>query len=160
MIDTLRRGFLFGLGATLVADPKLFSSKLPMLWGDGKHDDYEGLSALLNGKPVKIAQTGDTFRPFFEDGLKCIELIGGTYLVCRGIVADPGPKAEIYMQGAKIVSAPGFRDLSMLTVHQAERLEIRDCEIHRRQDWRSDRNYADRLLSTTFFRGETLEEAA
>lgn len=55
LLTSGRRAFLFGLGATLFADPKLIVSRIPVIHGDGVHDDYEGLQALLDGKPVAKA---------------------------------------------------------------------------------------------------------
>lgn len=62
MIETGRRGFLFGMGAMLVAQPKLIASRIPTIYGDGVHDDWEGLQSLMFGKPVRLL-SGDTFAP-------------------------------------------------------------------------------------------------
>lgn len=74
MIDASRRGFLFGAGAILLADPKLIVSRIPRLYGDGLRDDWEGLDALFNGRTVKLPD-GDTFAPGERPSL-----VGGRYL--------------------------------------------------------------------------------
>lgn len=77
-----RRGFLFGMGATLFADPKLIVSRIPAIHGDGVHDDWEGLQSLMFGKPVRLPD-GDTFTPG-----RAPRLFGGTYLLSRTLVFD------------------------------------------------------------------------
>lgn len=73
-----RRAFLFGAAGLLVAEPKLLISKMPILYGDGIHDDTAALGALFDGRPVKIEKTGDTFRPLLDNGT--VALFGGSYL--------------------------------------------------------------------------------
>lgn len=81
-----RRAFLFGLGAaSLVASPKLIMSRLPLLYGDGVHDDAEALNAMFAGKPIKLAETGDTFRPFFSSTSEHIALRGGRYRISKPV---------------------------------------------------------------------------
>jgi len=74
-----RRGFMIGAGALLFADPAVAYSKLPVLWGDGVHDDTDALNALFNGKRVRSGEAGDTFRPLFHDGW--VALKGGHYAI-------------------------------------------------------------------------------
>jgi hypothetical protein len=89
MTSATRRAFLFGLGAaSLVASPKLIMSRLPLLYGDGVHDDAEALNALFAGKPIKLAETGDTFRPFFSSTSERIALRGGRYRISAPILFD------------------------------------------------------------------------
>lgn len=76
-MDASRRGFLFGLGAALFADPKMLVGRIPMIWGDGVHDDWEGMQTLFDGKPVKLL-SGDTFTPGPSPTLR-----GGSYLLSR-----------------------------------------------------------------------------
>ncbi len=87
MIDfpTDRRGFLIGAGALLLAKPKLILSKVPILYGDGFHDDTEGLSALLSGRPFK-SLSGDGFRPLYDDGVAYLK--GGEYLILGTVTTN------------------------------------------------------------------------
>ena len=75
-----RRAFVFGAGATLIAAPKLMASPLPTIHGDGRQDDWEGLQALLEGRPVRIV-SGDTFAPG-----KRPTVCGGRFFISRPLV--------------------------------------------------------------------------
>ena len=88
-----RRSFMVGAGALLFAQPKLILSQVPILWGDGEHDDTDALSALFTGKPVKT-MGGDTFRSLFEDGWAALN--GGQYLITDTIKTA----APMYITGA------------------------------------------------------------
>jgi len=94
-----RRAFMVG-AASLFAAPKYFASKLPLLWGDGEHDDTEAFQALFSGKPIRTAGTGDTFRPLYHDGWAALR--GGKYLITENIrVTVPMylTRAELFMTG-------------------------------------------------------------
>lgn len=94
-----RRGFLaamFGAGAVLVAQPKLLVSRIPILWGDGIHDDTEGLEALFAGRPVKV-MSGETFAPGAAP-----HLTGGSYRVTAPLELGNGTvieRAKVMFEG-------------------------------------------------------------
>ena len=95
MIDLSRRSFGFAAGAALFALPKLTFARVPILHGDGIHDDTEALSALFSGQPFKTA--GDSFAPLYEDGWAALK--GGKYLVTAPIKASA---RSIYMTRATV----------------------------------------------------------
>lgn len=87
MMRASRRGFLFGAGsALLVAKPALHIGRLPKLYGDGLHDDTEAMNALVQGRPFKLADTGDTMRPLFGRTGEGVALRGGHYLLTAPLV--------------------------------------------------------------------------
>jgi hypothetical protein len=93
-----RRAFIFGAGAALIARPKLIVSPLPVLYGDGAHDDTAAFHALAKGLPIKLP-SGDTSAPKFERGP--ITLRGGVYLIGAPIVMSRGitfTEAEVFVR--------------------------------------------------------------
>lgn len=55
MMDVSRRSFLGGALALTAARSIPFSGlgHVPLIWGDGVHDDWAGLQAALNGEPFR-----------------------------------------------------------------------------------------------------------
>lgn len=45
-------------GATLATIPALAADNLPILWGDGVHDDTAAVQAAIDGRPYRRAQDG------------------------------------------------------------------------------------------------------
>lgn len=67
MPDLSRRSFLGGIlavgtAATLVRSAPLLPRALPMLWGDGLHDDTAALNALLSGGEFEVSREGLALR--------------------------------------------------------------------------------------------------
>lgn len=63
-------------------------SVVPTIWGDNIHDDWTGIDALWNCKPVNIL--ADCVRTA-QDGT--IEMLGGTFLLSRSLyVPKNGPR--------------------------------------------------------------------
>jgi hypothetical protein len=93
-----RRGFMLSSGAMLFAQPKLIMSPLPLLYGDGEHDDTAALQALFTGQPVKAATTGDTFLPLYKDGWAMLK--GGSYKLSEPLK----PSVRIYAAHARFIS--------------------------------------------------------
>lgn len=83
-VEVVRRGFLFGVAgsATLFAVPKLIVSRIPVVYGDGVHDDWEGLQSLMFGKPVRLL-SGDTFAPG-----RAPKVSGGKFLLSDTLFMD------------------------------------------------------------------------
>lgn|SRR5574343_681600 len=84
VIDTSRRSFLRGvlsLGAAAVVLPKV--SFLPVIVGDGIHDDAPGLNALFRGEPVNILADGVRLLRNAAN----IELSGGKFALGSPLVA-------------------------------------------------------------------------
>jgi hypothetical protein len=112
MAETLatgRRGFMFGAGAVLFADPKLLRSRIPVIHGDGVHDDWEGLQSLILGKPVKTA-TGDTFAPGDRPSIT-----GGDYLISRTLEV---PNGRVFgMSHARITGSTNFKGYTLLQLN-------------------------------------------
>jgi hypothetical protein len=95
-----RRGFLAGMLAAAAAPAivraesmmRLYvppQSIVPVLWGDGIHDDAPGLEALLNRREVRMNPLGRWADA--QPGLIC----GGVFWVGRTIVLDQDPTVII-----------------------------------------------------------------
>lgn len=83
-MDISRRSFLGGaIAATVVAvSPALALANLPVIYGDGIHDDWAGLTAFFNGKPFVIEGEGFTA----SEG----RLFGGRFLLSQTLHIGPG----------------------------------------------------------------------
>lgn len=97
-----RRGFAVGVGAVLFARPKLIVSKVPILYGDGEHDDTEALNTLLAGKPVRTALSQDTVTPLFRDGWAALK--GGSYWLSAPLCAQ----VPFYLEGLEVSLPAGI----------------------------------------------------
>ena len=87
-----RQLFKLGTGALLTAAHAPLVLSLPVLWGDGKHDDTESVSAILNGRPVRFA------NPSLEAANAVGGLLtGGVYLLTDTIRVS---KRAVHIEGA------------------------------------------------------------
>lgn len=83
-MNPTRRSFLGGALA-LIATPtiaKIVPAFVPVIHGDGVHDDVEGLEALLSGKPFRLAE--DVPGVFYQSADKVV-LSGGRFFISRSI---------------------------------------------------------------------------
>lgn len=110
-----RRGFMLGAGATLIAKPKLLLGQLPKLWADGEHDDTDALNALLTGKPIKAAASGDTFLPLFSGGWAALK--GGRYWI-EGAIKPTVPFSISHATLRTAAYKPAMLDLSGTPPHR------------------------------------------
>lgn len=82
-----RRTFLAG-AVSLIAVPVLakYSFAKPRIWGDGVHDDANGLQALLNGEPFVTDLPG-----IWQDGVVdgSVYLTGGIFKVGKTLYVRP-----------------------------------------------------------------------
>lgn len=79
MTDTTRRGFFKLLAGAAIA-PVLTSevkAAVPLILGDGIHDDGPGLNALLRGEVVEIAGDLDAMGFYYDD--RILALAPATY---------------------------------------------------------------------------------
>ena len=117
MVDMSRRLFLGGAlaltGTALVPNPPAPSPQsLVTLYGDGIHDDTEGLMALLNGIPVQLDYVG---VKVVEEGN--IDMRGGVFLVSKTlIIEEHGPK--LTLTGGTIKVASGFEGRSLIKIER------------------------------------------
>jgi hypothetical protein len=82
---------------------KALERRTPVIYGDGIHDDAEGLQAALDNKPficssdrVQIETVGDT-----------LYIRNGYYLIGRTLHIN---RDNVYIAHCTIVAAEGFRD--------------------------------------------------
>lgn len=77
-MDISRRTFLGGAIAVAgaLALPKI--AGMPTIYGDDIHDDWEGIDALFNGRPVKMLTEAIRVGP---DGL--VEMVGGSFRLSK-----------------------------------------------------------------------------
>lgn len=118
---TSRRSFLLGLGAALAAPAvvradslmKLWVPPLPIVWGDGIHDDAPGLNALLAGQRAIIKSEAVEVvngAVFMRNGIylirSAIELTSNNmFLGSNSTIEadlDPGVPAFRYGRGANV----------------------------------------------------------
>lgn len=78
-MEVSRRVFLGGAIAAscAVALPGALTA-MPTIYGDGIHDDWEGMDALCNGRPVRMLTDTISVRP---NGL--IEMISGDFRLSK-----------------------------------------------------------------------------
>jgi len=85
-----RRSFfkLLAGGAVVAAMPSLALnlSNIPTIWADGKHDDSEGLQALIDGKEVEFKNPELTRGMGWRDNV--LHLGGATFLTKNTITFD------------------------------------------------------------------------
>lgn len=80
-MDILRRSFFFGLGAVAVAASAGINLRaVPILWGDGEHDDTDALNAFFRRERVEVA--GDVI---IDQNV----LRGGTFLTTAPVIIGP-----------------------------------------------------------------------
>lgn len=88
MVDLSRRSFLkiTGVGLAAIAAPIAFSKigRLPVIIGDGVHDDTKGLQAAMDGKPF-VCESG-----LVTSTNGTIELRGGEYLITSPLNVKAG----------------------------------------------------------------------
>jgi hypothetical protein len=95
-MDISRRSFLGGtlsIGATAVLP--VVPDRLPVIYGDGAHDDLEGLAALFNHEPVHILAEAVSVS---ADGV--IETRGGPGRIGRTMYLEPG--GTVYFDNCRI----------------------------------------------------------
>lgn len=83
-MDVSRRSFLGGalmIAAASLVPVAAFTNPVPILWGDGEHDDAPALQALIDGKPFEVAGSGFIARGFGDN----YELMGGKFLLGQGL---------------------------------------------------------------------------
>lgn len=83
-MDVSRRSFLGGaltVAAASLVPVAAFTDPVPVLWGDGEHDDAPALQALIDGKPFEVAGSGFIARGFGDS----YELKGGKFLLGQGL---------------------------------------------------------------------------
>lgn len=100
-----RRGFLGGVltGFAVVALPDVALSKpIPILWGDGKHDDAPAFNALLRGERVHVKADGAIIE--VGDGLAVIEK--GVFLLGSTVMLPDNVRVEFRYN--RFISAPDF----------------------------------------------------
>lgn len=119
---TTRRDFLKGTAglATLALVPKwlvgpasrmLDHPAIPILYGDGEHDDAPALQALVDGKPVDASR--DKAATVHPDG--SFVLASGTYLIRRTVrIPKGGPRGLITHSWIK--SDEEFEDEALICV--------------------------------------------
>lgn len=118
-----RQLFRFGAAATLTAaiTPAAAALVIPTLWGDGVHDDSDGLEAGLNGKPVHVAGRKLTI----VEG----HLVGGIYTVSRTLNVG---SVHLRIESAKIVAAPRFEGRYLMEVTDMKSVHLQNCELDAR----------------------------
>lgn len=93
--DLTRRGFLGGaltvLAVSIAVPTAAFSFSAPRIYGDGLHDDWEGLQAAFNGKPY-LCQSD------LVHGTKQVEVFGGNFLLSRPLHIFGG--VTVHMQNS------------------------------------------------------------
>lgn len=113
---TTRRDFLRGalsLTVVAVALPSmdaLASDGVPLIVGDGAHDDAPGLNAMFSGKPFMVEGEG-----FVAQGG---ELRDGVFGIRSTIVVDQNH--TISMDRCRIITLPGFEGDYVLHVKTAD----------------------------------------
>lgn len=97
-----RRWFLGGslgiAGAVALPALKLVDPDIPVLWGDGIHDDADALNALAGGEPFVVDNTG-----LFEYGSGYLK--GGEFLISRPVIFG---KIPFHVEGACFQAASDF----------------------------------------------------
>lgn len=104
-MELSRRGFLTGVIAVgAVAALPALASDMPILYGDGVHDDTAALQAFIDGKPV--IRDGVVYRC---DGDEPVVLHGGIYEISDTLVFDNSAKlAPLTFHGGEIRTSPDF----------------------------------------------------
>lgn len=131
MTDVSRRSFLRGAltvaAASLVpvsAAKALGLDDVPTLWGDGVHDDTEGLQALIDGKPFEIAGSGFIARDLND----AFELRDGCFTINHGLHIYKASKRGRVYDNWFIAGALFPENETMLTIHPgSESFEIVRC---------------------------------
>ncbi|MBR9807458.1 MAG: hypothetical protein GYB49_09575 [Alphaproteobacteria bacterium] len=99
MMELNRRSFFFGAGATVIAAAVPVNLKqVPVLYGDGVHDDTEALQAFFNHDRFKVARGNVLHRQNF--------LIGGRFLISETIKF--GATKKITVKDCEFVCSDGF----------------------------------------------------
>ena len=104
MPELSRRSFLGGIlaAATLVRPTSVLARPVPMLWGDGLHDDTEALNALLSGGEFEVSREGLALR---RAGM--ILLDKGHFLVSDTIGVET---ERVTIMGSAFQASPTFRE--------------------------------------------------
>jgi hypothetical protein len=111
-MDLSRRHFLGGAlavaGASVVTLPALadvLRPAIPIIWGDGIHDDAPGLNALCAGEPVDVAE--DIARLSQSNGIMRIWIGGGrTYRMASPLCIRDRKERYINISGATFLLEP------------------------------------------------------
>lgn len=129
-INLPRRSFLFGFAgaAALIAAPKLILHRVPTIYGDGVEDDWEGLTALFNGMPVRL-DSSETFSPHFSNGLP-IELRGGIYRLSRTLKL---PKCFSVIENCWFIGDGALVNSPTLSLPPDSLTIPQSCRVGRRQ---------------------------
>lgn len=80
-----RRFFLGGSVSLITVSARYvqYVQSAPVIWGDGIHDDTDGMEAACNGMPFRTIDSGTVIYDAVDEG--SLELIGGIYRLTRSI---------------------------------------------------------------------------
>ncbi len=114
-MEANRRQFLRGslsiVGALALPDFRLSYPDLPVLWGDGVHDDADALNALARGEPFAVESIG-LFE--YDSGY----LKGGHFLISRPVIFG---KIPFHVEGVRFEAAPDFSANEAMLIIEGER---------------------------------------
>lgn len=131
-MDVSRRSFLGGaltIAAASLVPVVAFTDPVPVLWGDGVHDDAPALQALIDGKPFEVAGSGFIARDFGDD----YELRGGKFLLGCGLHIRENGRAGSFVRNT-FVAANGFPENdAMIRFHHGGEPTIFDTTTFERQ---------------------------
>lgn len=101
-----RRFFLGGTlaVATAIAVPIELSARLPILHGDGVHDDWKALQAFASGKPFR---TVDGFVGTVTEGT----ISGGDYFIGSGKMLEFEPGVKVMFEGVRFLRGDGMEPI-------------------------------------------------
>jgi len=119
-----RRSFLGGvlaLSVAAAAAPVLALADVPVIYGDGVHDDWAGLQAMFDGRPFRVT---DGAALVATEGV----LNGGIFSLSKTLVIRG---SHITIQRAAFNAADDFEGEAMLRVH-GDGCVIAHCVINGR----------------------------
>ena len=116
MVEISRRSFFrLAVGAAAVVAvpiPLGDVARIPVLYGDGVHDDAEGLNALIRGEEVSFADPAMASRVGWRKGF--LDLGGVTFHVKTPVLVDSGRQPPIHLRNMDLSSGHDFEGAALI----------------------------------------------